>query len=413
MTPQLIFNGITTIIVANFVFELLLDYLNFRHFNDPIPKELEGIYDKEDYQKSQNYKTDNFKFGLVQSTFSFVLLLLFINLNGFKLLDDFVRQFTDNSLFVSLLYFGFFFITSTLISIPFSFYQSFVIEARFGFNKMAKSLFVKDLIKSFALTLIIGGIILSLILWFFEQYPKTFWIYTWIFIAFFSLLMNLFYTSLIVPLFNKLTPIEAGTLKDLLCAFALKVNFKIDKIYMIDGSKRSTKANAFFSGFGKTKKVVLYDTLLNDLSNDEIVAVLAHEVGHYKKNHILYNFIINILQIGVVLYILSLFINNSLLAQSLGLKQTSFHIGLFVFMILYTPISVLTGLIMAILSRKFEYQADNFAKLYGYSEQLISALKKLSKLSYSNLTPHRLYVFIHYSHPTIFQRIINLKQKVL
>lgn len=413
MTPHLLFISIIVIIAANFIFELALNFLNFRHFNDAIPQELEGIYDLQDYQKSQNYKIENYKFGLFQSAFSFTLLIVFISLNGFKLLNDFVCQITDNNLVVSFLYFGFIFLASSIISIPFSFYQSFVIEARFGFNKMTKSLFVKDLIKNLLLAIIIGGPILIIILWFFKQYPKTFWIYTWIFIGVFSLLMNLFYTILIVPLFNKLTPIEEGSLKNKLHNFALKVDFKIDKIFMIDGSKRSSKANAFFSGFGKTKKVVLYDTLLNDLSEDEITAVLAHEVGHYKRKHILYQLIIGILQTGLVLYILSLLINNPLLAQSLHLQQPSFHIGVIVFMILYTPISVATGLLMNILSRKFEYQADNFAKQYGYTDLLINALKKLSKTSYSNLTPHPFYVFIHYSHPTILQRILNLKQKAL
>lgn len=413
MTPQLIFISIIVIIIANYVFELWLDFLNFSHFNDSIPQELEGIYDAQDYQKSQNYKIENYKFNLFQSAFSFALLIVFISFNGFKLLDDFVRQFSDNNLIVSLLYFGFIFLASTIISIPFSYYHNFVIEERFGFNKMTKSLFVKDLIKNLLLAIFIGGIILTIILWFFKQYPQTFWIYTWIFVALFSLLMNLFYTSLIVPLFNKLTPIEEGSLKNKLNEFALKVDFKIDKIFMIDGSKRSTKANAFFSGFSKTKKVVLYDTLLNDLSEDEITAVLAHEVGHYKRKHILYQLIIGILQTGLVLYILSLLINKPLLAQSLHLQQPSFHIGVIVFMILYTPISVATGLLMNILSRKFEYQADNFAKQFGYTELLISALKKLSKTGYSNLTPHPFYVFVHYSHPTILNRIINLKQKTL
>jgi len=337
--------------------------------------------------------------------------MLFISLSGFKWLDDFVRQFSKNTLVISLLYFGIIYIANTLIYLPFNYYHSFVIEERFGFNKMTKPLFVKDTLKSIFLTTLIGGLVLVVILWFYNLFPHTFWIYTWIFIAVFSIFMNLFYTKLIVPLFNKLTLLEEGTLKTTLEAFAQKVSFNLKAIFIIDGSKRSTKANAYFSGFGKTKKVVLYDTLLKDLTDDEIAAVLSHEIGHYKKKHIIYNLILSILLTGITLYILSIFINNPILSQAVGISKPSFHIGAIIFMILYTPISVLTGLLMNILSRKFEYQADNFAKKYGYADTLIAALKKLSKMSYSNLTPHKFYVFLNYSHPTLLQRIQNLRQK--
>lgn len=410
MTSSLLLVIILAIIIINFLFELLLNYLNAKHFKDNLPSELNDIYDEEGYQNSQNYKQVNYKFGLIQSVFSFALLILFIALNGFKLLDDFVRLLNDNKMLISLLYFGFIFLASTIISLPFSYYHSFVIEERFGFNKMTKSLFVKDTLKSLLLGILLGGLILSIILWFYQQFPKSFWLYAWAFMAVFSILMNLFYTSLIVPLFNKLSPLEDGDLKNALQEFAEKVQFRIDKIFIIDGSKRSTKANAYFSGFGKSKKVVLYDTLLNDLSNDEIAAVLAHEVGHYKKKHIIFNLILSLLLTGFTLFILSLFINNPLLAKAFGIANSNFHIGVIAFMILYTPISVITGLLMNILSRKFEYQADGYAKQFGYADTLISSLKKLSKQSFSNLTPHKLYVFINYSHPTLLQRFKNLKQ---
>lgn len=411
MTPSLLFTIFISIIVSNFIFDLFLSYLNAKHFKDSIPSELKGIYDKNEYQKSQEYKQVNYKFNLLQSAFSFTVLMLFIFFNGFKLLDDLVRQFSDNSIIISLLYFAFIFLVSSIISLPFSYYHNFVIEEDFGFNKMTKSLFVKDAIKGLFLSVLMGGIILTAILSFYQLFPTLFWLYTWLFIALFSILMNLFYTSLIVPLFNKLTPLEEGDLKNALQLFASKVHFKIDEIFVIDGSKRSTKANAYFSGFGAKKKIILYDTLLKDLSDDEVVAVLAHEVGHYKKKHIIFNLISSIALTGFTLFILSLFINNPILAQSLGLSQTSFHIGLIAFMILYTPISVITGLLMNLISRKFEYQADNYAKHFGFSGSLISALKKLSKISLSNLTPHKFYVYINYSHPTLLQRLQNLNQK--
>jgi len=411
MTAQILFIIFIAIIVLNFALEQITKYLNAKHYNDVLPAELESVYSTEKYTKSQEYNQVNYKFGLLQSFLSFALLLLFIFFKGFKCLDVFVRHYTQNDIYVSMLYFGILFLVSTILSLPFSYYHTFVIEERFGFNKMTKALFIKDTFKSLLLALILGGLILVAVLWFYKSFPFTFWIYTWVFIALFSLFMNLFYTKLIVPLFNKLTPLEDGNLKTTLEAFAKKVAFNLKAIFLIDGSKRSTKANAYFSGFGKTKKVVLYDTLLNDLSEDEIAAVLAHEIGHYKKKHVIYNLILSILLTGVTLYLLSLFINNPILAQAVGLEKPSFHIGMIVFMILYTPISVITGLLMNILSRKFEYQADDFAKNNGYATNLIVALKKLSVKSLSNLTPHKFYVFLNYSHHTLFQRIQNLKQK--
>jgi len=411
MTPLIIFYIIISILILNFLFETILNYLNAKHFKDKIPDLLNDIYDDDDYKKSQDYKKSNYNFVLFQSIISFTGLIIFFFIDGFKLLNDFILQFTNNQILISLLYFGVIMVVTSILSIPFSYYQSFVIEERFGFNKMSKKLFVKDKIRGFLLTIIIGGLVLTPIIWFYLKFPKSFWLYTWVLITVFSFFMNLFYTSLILPIFNKLTPLDDGDLKNQLEIFAKKVNFKLDNIFLIDGSQRSSKANAFFSGFGSHKKVVLYDTLLNQLSNEEIVGVLAHEIGHYKKKHIIYNLLLMIIQTGIMLFILSLFINNNLLAESVGLQHTYFHIGLIVFAILYTPISVITGLFMNILSRKFEYQADNFAKKCGYSNTLISALKKLSKMSYSNLTPHPSYVFINYSHPTMLERIINLNQK--
>ena len=411
MTSHLLFIIFVLILVLNFALEHIAKYLNAQHFKDALPSELASVYSSEKYQKSQEYNHVNYKFGLLQSFLSFALLLLFIFFKGFKELDLFVRQFTQNDIYVSLLYFGIIFLVSTLISLPFSYYQTFKIEERFGFNKMTKSLFVKDTLKSLLLSIILGGLILVAILWFYSKFPTTFWLYTWALITAFSLFMNLFYTELILPLFNKLTPLEEGSLKETLEVFAKKVNFNLKAIFLIDGSKRSTKANAYFSGFGKTKKIVLYDTLTDDLTEDEITAVLAHEIGHYKNNHIIFNLILSIILTGVSLFLLSLFISNPLLSQAVGIEKPSFHIGIIIFMILYTPLSVLTGLLMNILSRKFEYQADNFAKNHGYSKSLILGLKKLSSSSLSNLTPHKFYVFLNYSHPTLLQRINNLKQK--
>jgi STE24 endopeptidase len=260
------------------------------------------------------------------------------------------------------------------------------------------------------MTAILGGGILALITWFYELTTSNFWLYAWGLVSFFTIFMNLFYSKLIVPLFNKQTPLEDGDLKTAIENFAKKVGFKLDNIFVIDGSKRSTKANAYFSGFGSQKRVTLYDTLINDLETDEIVAVLAHEVGHYKKKHIIYNLLLSLLLTGFTLYILSLLVGNLTLSQALGVETASFHIGLIAFGVLYSPISEITSILMNTLSRKFEYEADDYAKYNFAAAPLISSLKKLSKNSLSNLTPTNLYVKIHYSHPTLLQRIINLKK---
>ena len=274
-------------------------------------------------------------------------------------------------------------------------------------NQQGKLFFI-DKLKGWLLTGLIGGGVLALIVWFYQVTGKNFWIYTWVFIAVFSIFMLLFYSSIIVPLFNKQSPLEEGELKSKLEAFSKKVGFNLDKIFVIDGSKRSTKANAYFTGFGSKKRIVLYDTLINDLETDEIVAVLAHEVGHYKKKHVVFNMIASTLTTGLTLYILSLFIDSSTLANALSVEIPSFHISLIAFGVLYAPISELTGLLMNYISRKFEYQADDYAKKHHEASYLISSLKKLSKNNLSNLTPHRSYVFAHYSHPTLLQRIQNL-----
>ncbi len=410
MAPQIVFYILIAIILINYFIDTWLDYLNAKHYDDPIPLELQDVYTKEEYQKSQAYKKENNRFSNWSSLFSLLLTLAFFFLKGFALVDHFVRQFTNNEIVVTLLFFGIIMIGNDILSTPFSYYHTFVIEEKYGFNKMSKKLFWIDKIKGWLLTIIIGGVILALITWFYQQTGNQFWIYTWIFMALFSVFLTLFYSSLIVPIFNKQTPLEDGALKTEIEKFAQKVGFTLDNIFVIDGSKRSTKANAYFSGFGAKKRIVLYDTLINDLENEEIVAVLAHEIGHYKKKHVFINMILSILVTGFTLYILSLFIDSLLLAESLSVLKPSFHIGLIAFGILYSPISSITGFLMNYLSRKFEYQADAFAKENYSGEALISSLKKLSKNSLSNLTPHQWYVNYHYSHPTLLQRVLFLKQ---
>ncbi|RUA06519.1 MAG: M48 family peptidase, partial [Flavobacteriia bacterium] len=305
MTPTTLFNIIIAILIIDFIIDHVIDYLNYKSFNDPIPEELSDVYDQEDYYRSQNYKKDNYKFSLISSTFSFVVTLAFFFLKGFAWVDEFARSFTDNEILVGLIFFGVIMLANEIISIPFSYYSTFVIEEKYGFNKMSKKLFITDKIKGLVLSALIGGIILALIIWFYEQTGDRFWIYTWVLITVFTLFFTLFYSSLIVPLFNKQTPLEEGELRSEIESFARKAGFTLDNIYVIDGSKRSTKANAYFSGFGPKKRIVLYDTLIKDLNHKEIVGVLAHEIGHYKKKHVLINMLISVLITGLTLYILS------------------------------------------------------------------------------------------------------------
>ncbi|HBY66380.1 MAG TPA: peptidase M48 [Flavobacteriaceae bacterium] len=410
MTPQTLFYIIIAILVINFIIDQVLDALNAKHFNDDLPAEIDDVYDETEYKKSQAYKKEKYRFGLITGFVSIVGTLLFFFLDGFAYVDGIARSVSDNEILVALLFFGIILFASDIIMTPFSYYNTFVIEEKFGFNKTTKTTFFLDKLKGWFMMAIIGGALLSAIIWFYQSTGSYFWLWAWGIITVFALFMNLFYARLIVPLFNKQTPLEEGSLRSKIETYANTVGFTLDKIFVIDGSKRSTKANAYFSGFGKEKRITLYDTLINDLEDDEIVAVLAHEVGHYKKNHIIINLFASILTTGFTLWILSLFIGSPLLSEALNVSQPSFHIGLIAFGVLYTPVSEITGLLMNYLSRKFEYQADNYAKSTFSPSPLISALKKLSKNSLSKLTPHPAYVFMHYSHPTLLERFRNLKR---
>ena len=410
MTSTTLFYIIIAIIIIDFLVDKILDALNAKRYDDPIPEELNDVYDQEEYQKSQRYKNTNYKFGLITSTFSLVLTLVFLGLDGFEFVDNLARSYSDNPIIIALIFFGIIMLGSDLLSTPLSYYQTFVIEERFGFNKTTKATFMLDKLKGLLMMAVIGGGLLAVIIWFYQITGTYFWLYAWALVAVFSVFTNMFYARLIVPLFNKQTPLETGKLRDQIYDYANSVGFNLDKIFVIDGSKRSTKANAYFSGFGSEKRVTLYDTLVNDLDDDEIVAVLAHEVGHYKKKHIIFNLVASLLLTGLTLFILSIFISNPLLSHALGVEIASFHVGLIAFGLLYSPISDLTGFVMNHFSRKFEYQADDYAKNTYKAEPLISSLKKLSKNSLSNLTPHPAYVWVHYSHPTLLERVRNLRK---
>ena len=409
ISPQIIFYLLISIILFNFIKDYFLDYLNSKFFDKKIPENLRDIYDKEKYQKSQDYKKTLYKFVKISKAYSLTILLSFFFLDGFLLVDNFARSLFESELLISLSFFGIIFFGSDILNLPFSLYSIFIIEEKFGFNKTTFRIYFFDKIKSWFITILFGGGILSFIIFQFETVGKDFWIVAWVFITTISVLINGFYAQIIVPLFNKQTKLEEGNLKNDIEKYSKKVGFDLSNIFVIDGSKRSTKANAYFSGFGKQKRVTLYDTLLNKLNDNQIIAVIAHEIGHYKKNHIIFNLIFSTIQTGLMLYILSLLIYIPIFSEALGIQSHSFHIGLITFSILYTPISEIFSLIFNVFSRKFEYQADHYAKETFNSKHLIEALKVLSKDSLSNLTPHPKYVWWHYSHPTLAQRIKHLQ----
>ena len=409
INPETLFNVLITIIVLNFLKDSILDYLNSTYFNKKIPKIVSDIYDKEKYLKSQEYKKIQYKFNRISSIYSFLILLLFFYFDGFLIVDNYSRSIFESELVISLSFFGIIYFGNDILSIPFSLYYTFIIQERFGFNKTSFKTFITDKLKSWLLTILFGGGILCFIILQFESVGQKFWIVAWAFMSILTVLIQGLYAQVIVPLFNKQTKLEDGELKSEIEKYSTNVGFNLSNIFVIDGSKRSTKANAYFSGFGKQKRVTLYDTLINKLNKEQIVAVIAHEIGHYKKNHIIFNLLFSIIQTGIMLYILSLLIYMPIFSEALNIENHSFHIALVTFSILYTPISEISSLIFNLFSRKFEYEADEYADKSFDGKYLIQALKVLTKDSLSNLTPHPKYVWWHYSHPTLLERINQLR----
>lgn len=400
-----IFWVIIGVLVFGYLLDQWLDRLNLKHTVPDLPKELEGIFDEEEYRKSQLYKRDNTRFSFISSSFSLLLMGLMFFLGGFGWLDSLLSAHISNYILFVLSFFGILALASDILTTPFDLYSTFVIEEKYGFNRTTTKTYILDKLKGWLLGSIIGGGLLALITWIYMLTGSWFWLIVLGVVTLFSVFMNMFYSNLIVPLFNKQTALEEGSLRSKIEDFATKAEFRLDNIYMMDGSKRSSKANAYFTGLGPKKRIVLFDTLVNDLSEEEIVAVLAHEVGHNKKKHTTTGLVLSFLQTALTLYLFSLFVGVDGFAQALGGSGASFHLGLIAFGILYSPISTLLGLGTNLISRRNEYQADRFAREKYNADDLINALKVLSKTNLSNLTPHPAYVFFHYSHPPLLQRI--------
>lgn len=411
MNSETLFYIYLSVIVIHFLFGRWLEFLNSRARMQPVPEEGKGIYDEEKYLKSQRYHAEHDRFGRIESFFSFSVMMVFLFLDGFAWLDGCVREITDNPLLVSLLFFFILAVANDIIGIPFDIYSTFVIEEKYGFNKTTISTFIIDKLKGYLLMIVIGGPLLIALVYFFEYSGEYFWMLSWGILSLFMLVMAMFYTSVFLPLFNKITPLPEGELRSAIEAYGQKNGFQLKNIFVMDGSRRSTKANAFFSGFGSKKTIVLYDTLIEKHTTEELVAVLAHEVGHYKLKHTVSGLVASLVQSAVLLYLLSFFIGNKEMAMALGVSQPSFHIGVIAFSILYTPVSVITGILMNVISRKNEFAADAFARKTSDGEALKTALKKLSVDNLSNLTPHPAYVFMYYSHPPLLERLKALDKK--
>lgn len=400
---------IMSIIVFNYLLERVLSFINARNSRCALPEEVIDVYEKEQYEQSQEYMRINNRFSFYTSTYSFMLIVTILTFHIFGYIDQGVRSFISHPILIALVFFAIIMLASDMLNTPFALYDTFVIEERFGFNKTTLKTFFLDKFKGWFLAAVMGGGITAIIIWFYLLTKEMFWIYAWIAVTGIMIFITMFYSTLIVPLFNRQTPLPEGDLRNAISTFCKKVGFQLDNVFVIDGSKRSTKSNAYFTGIGPKKRIVLYDTLINDLSTDEIVAVLAHEIGHYKKKHSLVNILLGVIQTGITLYVFSLFTVNPMLSWALGAKVHSIQMVILAFGIIYSPITTVVGLALNMLSRANEYQADRYVKVHDNSENLITALKKLSSKSMSNLTPHPVFVFFYYSHPTLLERIRALR----
>lgn len=402
---------ILTALIGEFIIELTADLLNLGMLTDRIPDEFKGVYDEKSYKNSQEYLKANTGFGWISSLFSLVVILLFWFFKGFPLLDRFIVSLEFGPVFSGVIFMGILIAANSIISLPFSLYKTFVIEERFGFNKTTIKTYITDMIKSAFLGILIGCPVLAGILAFFQYAGEPAWLYCWVTVVLFMLLLQYLIPVWIMPLFNKFEPLEDGELKEAVFDYARSIDFSLTNIFKMDGSKRSSKSNAFFTGFGKNKRIVLFDTLINQHTTGELLAVLAHEMGHYKKKHIIKTMIAGIVQAGILFYILSLCLSGKGLFEAFYMETMPVYAGLIFFSLLFTPISFFTGILMQIYSRKNEFEADTFAaETTGRPEDLISALKKLYVSNLGNLMPHPFYVFLNYSHPPVLQRINSLRK---
>ncbi|PWW81385.1 peptidase M48 [Prosthecochloris marina] len=400
-------------LLGTFFIKLVADILNMKAAGAVLPVEFQDVYDQEAYEKSQNYLRHSTVFSLVAAAFELLILLVFWFAGGFNFLDSMVRGLDFSSLVTGILYIGILLFLQGLVSLPFSIYQTFVLEEKYGFNKTTPLTFVSDKLKGVLLGLLLGTPVLAGLLWFFENSGSLAWVWAWVAVAFFGFVLQYVAPTVIMPLFNKFTPLEDGELKSAIMGYAKSVDFPLSGIFVIDGSKRSSKANAFFTGFGKQKRIALFDTLIENHTVTELVAVLAHEIGHYKKKHIVIAMFLSIINMGIVFFLLSIFLNNRDLFDAFYMENLSVYASLLFFSLLYSPVEFVLSVVLQSLSRRHEFQADHYAvETYSEGSTLVEALKKLSRTNLSNLTPHPFYVFLNYSHPPVLQRIERIRREL-
>lgn len=398
-------------LLGTFSIKLVANILNLKAAGEVLPDEFRDVYDREAYEKSQNYLHHSTVFSLVTATFDLVVLLVFWFAGGFNYLDLVVRALGFSPLPTGIVYIGILLFLQGLVSLPFSIYHTFVLEEKYGFNKTSPLTFISDKLKGIFLGLVLGTPVLAGLLWFFENTGSLAWVWAWLAVALFGFVLQYAAPTLIMPLFNKFTPLEDGELKSAIMDYTRSVAFPLSGIFVIDGSKRSAKANAFFTGFGKQKRIALFDTLIENHTVRELVAVLAHEIGHYKKKHIIIAMCLSFINMGIVFFLLSVFLNNRLLFDAFYMDDLSVYASLLFFSLLYSPVEFILSVLLQFLSRRHEFQADRYAvQTYSGGASLVEALKKLSRKNLSNLTPHPFFVFLNYSHPPVLQRIERIRK---
>lgn len=397
------------IILATFAFDMWLSILNYNHRTQPIPDNVKDIYDTESYSRWLNYTMENFRLGMIAKVLSTIIIVALLTFGFFPVLNRFSLTISADPIIRTLIFVGIYMILNSLIDIPFSYIKNFKIEEKYGFNKTTKKTFVLDLLKSLIMMIVLGGSVLYVLLSLYLN-SENFILYTWLFLVTIMILINILYTKVFIKIFNKLTPLPDGELKDKIMEFAQKTGTSIKSISVMDASRRTKKLNAFFSGFGKFKSIVLYDNLIEKMSSDEIVAVLAHEIGHGKHMDTLRNLLMALIQMGIMLYFLQLFLSWEALSISFGFETVNIGFGLILFSVFLSPIDILLDVPLSAISRWAEYRADGYAKENGYKEAMITALKRLAQENFANLTPHPLMVKMTYSHPPISQRIQALNK---
>jgi STE24 endopeptidase len=404
----MLLTSLVLIVLIAYILEALLDQLNQSRARDPLDSSISNLYDVNERERSIAYSSEKTRFGFYSSTFSTIVLILALAYGWFATLDNWIRDRFDNQILISLSFIASLSVISWWLNLPFQLYAIFGIEAKYGFNKITPRTFIADTMKATLLGAVIGGTLLTTVLWIYQELGNRFWLFAWLIVSGFSLLMFMFGTTLILPLFNKLKPVEQGELRTAVEKYCASQGYSLGRLFVMDGSKRSTKANAFFSGLGRSKTIVLFDTLIEKLTTKEIVAVLAHEIGHYKKKHTLSMFIFSNIQTFATFALLGWLLGYPELSKALGAQESSFHLSALTFFILFTPLSIMLGLLNNSWSRHNEFEADTFAKNTDDASALKSALKKISTDSLANLSPHPLYVAFNYTHPPLAQRLKNL-----